>query len=70
MPLESSSLGRVAAIDELLVCILRAVKNANNMPVINESNLVATCDHLETLVKQAMFQINNLRKENRWQLRR
>lgn len=69
MPLESSSLGRVAALDELLVCIIRAVKNAKGMPVINENNLIATCDHLENLTQQAMFQIDNLRKENGWQLK-
>ena len=56
-------LGRLAATDELLICLLRAVKNAEGMPVVNENNLIATCDHLENLIEQARFQVHQIRKE-------
>lgn len=57
---------RLCTTDELLICLIRAVKNAQGMPVINESNLMATCDHLENLIAQARYQVQEAKKEISW----
>jgi hypothetical protein len=57
---------RLGTVDEHLVCLLRAVKNAEKMPVINESNLMATCDHMENLIAIARRDIAIARSEISW----
>lgn len=54
---------RLQVMDELLMCMIRAVKRANGMPVINESNLVATCDHLINLIEETREQLKLAREE-------
>lgn len=58
-----SAYARLGTADEILVCALRAIKNAKGMPLINENNLIATCDHLENLVQQARIEVKIARRE-------
>ncbi len=54
-------LSHLSTVDELLICIIRATKNAKGMPVINENNLVATCDYIVDLVEQARYELKEAR---------
>lgn len=57
---------RLGVVDELLVCLIRAVKRAEGMPAINEKNLMATCDHMESLIQQARRELTEARIEVSW----
>ena len=54
---------RLSVIDELATCIKRAVRNAAKMPVINESNLIDTCEHVFNLADQLQAEVEKARVE-------